>query len=311
MRLGVLGTMVWDRIEHPDAPTVERWGGLSYSLAAAAAALPAGWELRPVMKVGSDLAEAAHSFLRTLPAVDGPEGILEVPEPNNRVHLRYRDAHHRHECLTGGVPPWSWDELGPRIAGLDALYVNLISGFELELATARRLRAAFDGPLYADLHSLLLGVSGSGDRTPRPLADRGAWLGAFDVVQANETELALVAAGDDPVAVAEAAVRQGLGAVLVTRGPRGADWFAAADAPRPWETGGTAGPVARGTVPLAGPARTGDPTGCGDVWGATCFVALLDGRRLTRAMAEANAAAVRNLGHRGAEGLHLHLRTSR
>lgn len=315
MRIGILGSMVWDRIDHPDAPPVERWGGIAYSLAAAAAALPSGWAIRPIVQVGRDLAADAEAFFRTVPGLDTTDGVRVVDAPNNRVHLRYRDREHRHECLTGGVPPWRWSELEPRLEGLDALFINLISGFELELETAERLRARFPNPVYADLHSLLLGVADGGHREPRPLRHPDRWLAAFDVVQVNEHELALVAGAADaagggagePERVAEAAVRAGLGALLVTRGPAGATWIADDDRPFPWRTD-AAGGVRRGHVPVADPWRRGDPTGCGDVWGATCFLALVRGERLTAAMAAANRAAARNVAHRGADGLYQHLR---
>ena len=75
--------------------------------------------------------------------------------PNNRVVLRYQSAERRCERMTGGVPGWTWAELGPMVRDLDALYVNFISGFEMELGTAQALRQGFRGPIYADLHSLL------------------------------------------------------------------------------------------------------------------------------------------------------------
>jgi len=307
VRIGVLGTLVWDRIDHPDVPPAESWGGISYSLAAAAAALPAGWSVRPIIRVGRDLAAEADAFLDTIPGLERPGGVLAVPEPNNRVHLRYLDRDHRHETLSGGVSGWAWDDLETRLDGLDALFVNLISGFELDLDTARRLRAAFHGPLYADLHSLLLDVAGDGPRTPRPLPERDAWLDAFDVVQVNERELALVAGDDDPDGVARRAVARRGGAVLVTRGSAGATWFAAADRPRPWDHDGGE-EVRSGDVAMEAPSTQGDPTGCGDVWGATCFLALLRGERLGAAVAAANRAAGHNVDHQGAEGLYDHLR---
>jgi sugar/nucleoside kinase (ribokinase family) len=47
----------------------------------------------------------------------------------------------------------------------------------------------------------------------------------------------------------------------------------------------------------------GDPTGCGDVWGATYFSRLIAGDRLGDALRAANRAAARNVEHRGATGL--------
>jgi sugar/nucleoside kinase (ribokinase family) len=301
MRLGVLGSMVWDRIDHPDGDRIERWGGIAYSLAAAAAAIPAGWTVRPIVKVGRDLAIEARAFMATLPGVELPGGVRETADPTNRVHLRYQDRHHRDEHLSGGVPPWEWSELEPLLRGLDALYVNLISGFELDLETAARLEPAIQGPTYADLHSLLLGIDPTGRRMPRPLERRDEWLAAFDMVQVNEAELALVAGGDDPWRVAGAAVREGLAALLVTRGPDGATAVAASPGPRPWAAG--RGESHRLELPAAR-VVPGDPTGCGDVWGATCFVALVRGEPLALAMRAANDAAGRNALHRGADGLY-------
>jgi sugar/nucleoside kinase (ribokinase family) len=51
-----------------------------------------------------------------------------------------------------------------------------------------------------------------------------------------------------------------------------------------------------------------DPTGCGDVWGATFFTRLLLGDDVRAAMTEANRIAARNVQHRGATGLHQFLK---
>ncbi|MFO7894332.1 MAG: hypothetical protein R6U63_11400 [Longimicrobiales bacterium] len=216
MILGVLGTMVWDTIEHPDGAMVERWGGIAYSLAAGAAAAPDHWAIRPIIRVGSDLAEEAWAFLESVPHLDLPGGVVEVDEPNNRVHLRYRDRHHRDEQLTGGVSGWDWAELAPRLEGLDGLYVNMISGFELDADTVARVRDGFAGLRYVDLHSLVLDVDEDGLRVPRRPEQVEVWLGAFHVVQLNERELDIIAGHHEPAAVARAAVRSGARAVLVT-----------------------------------------------------------------------------------------------
>ncbi|NOT08762.1 MAG: hypothetical protein HOP28_11215, partial [Gemmatimonadales bacterium] len=64
-RVGVLGSLVWDEIHgrDPSTPVVEEWGGIAYALAGLDAHLPAGWEIVPLVKVGSDLAEEANAFL--------------------------------------------------------------------------------------------------------------------------------------------------------------------------------------------------------------------------------------------------------
>lgn len=320
MTLGVLGTMVWDRIDHPDGETVERWGGISYSLAAAAAAVPSDWTLRPIIRLGSDLADAGRAFLESLPGLELPGGVVEVEEPNNRVHLRYRDRHDRDEHLTGGVSAWEWSELEPHLEGLDGLYVNLISGFEVEYHTAMTLRDRFRGPRWVDLHSLVLGVDDEGRRVPRRPPHARSWLTAFHVVQANETELEIMAGDRSAEDFVRSALGEGTRAVVVTRGPGGAGWFARSERPlRPAAEPDPAGAGSGDPGPDAVAMRTGevemeegwtagDPTGCGDVWGATCFVHLMDGRRLPEAMEAGNRAAARNVDYRGADGLYEHLR---
>ncbi len=67
------------------------------------------------------------------------------------------------------------------------------------------------------------------------------------------------------------------------------------------------GPIRTGRFSVE-PLETGDPTGCGDVWGITAFGALLAGADVEEAMQMANRAAVRNVSHRGASGLNRYLR---
>lgn len=322
MRVGVIGTMVWDRIYARDQrrEPIEEWGGISYALAAMQAAVQPDWQIVPIIKVGSDLRDRAFSFLSTLPALQLDAGILVVDEPSNRVELRYADKERRTEKLTGGVSGWRWEELAPALRALDALYVNFISGFELELETARRLRLGFSGPIYADLHSLLLGVDASGMRVPRPLHEWRDWTQCFDIVQVNEDELSLLAHyWGDPWRFAAEVVGDELRLLIVTLGARGAAYVASPayeDQPLNWRHSGLhvnktlsrPGRTASELVPAEQLPDGGDPTGCGDVWGATFFCRLLAGDPLKTAMLTANRMAARNVQYRGATGLHLHLK---
>jgi pfkB family carbohydrate kinase len=316
--LGVVGTLVWDTIHQRDgrAEPLEEWGGIGYALETLATVLPEGWEILPILKVGRDLSEQAFHFLRELPRVRSDPGVHVVPEPNNRVELRYSGHERTTERLSGGVPPWSWGELEPLVGACDALYVNFISGFEMDLDTARQLRAGFGGPIYADLHSLFLAVGPRGDRVPRPLPYWSEWLRCFDAVQVNEQEFELLGqAYGDPWRLAADVVATELKLIAVTLGPRGAAYVASAafsSHPFDWEP-------PRRRLAATGPARSakvdaeeavegeGDPTGCGDVWGASFFAGLLSGAPLDEAMRRANGMAARNVRFRGARGLGRHL----
>ncbi|MGH7582336.1 MAG: PfkB family carbohydrate kinase [Gemmatimonadales bacterium] len=313
-RVGVLGSLVWDEIHGRDAsaPPAEEWGGIAYALAGMDAALPADWELVPLIKVGRDLAPQAAALLRTLERVPTPARCIEVPVANNRVTLRYQPAGRRCERMSGGVPGWMWSELGPMVVDLDALYVNFISGFEMALGTAQALRHGFTGPIYADLHSLFLGMGADGVRALRPLANAPEWFSYFDIVQINEEEMRQL--GDDPLAIAADAVAAGVSLLNVTLDERGVAYVA-----RPGFV--TLGDLRRGersrwpegtllhTERVKPPAVDAlDPTGCGDVFGATCFARLLAGDTAAVSLAASNRAASRAATLRGAGGLARFLR---
>lgn len=313
--LGILGTMVWDTIWRAGAnAAVEEWGGISYALAGADPACPPDWRIRPLVKVGRDLSENALRFVRRLSAIESLDAFHAFDGLNPRVELTYESNERRCERITGQLPTWSWDELAPGLAGCDALYVNFITGFELDLEVAKRIRGSFDGLIYGDIHSLMLGLGPEGERNPRPLDRYSEWLTCFDFVQMNEAELTTMSHHwGDPWAFAADVVGRSPRSLFVTLGPRGAAYFMMPDAlplaatrpsliesPQPVRTGKI------GSEALAAV----DPTGCGDVWGITVFCKLLAGVGLEEAMQTANAAAARCASYYGATGLNSYLKGS-
>ena len=263
----------------------------------------------------TDLAERARGFCRTLERIAPDAALIEVAQPNNRVELVYETTSGAPRSSPAVSPGWTWLGLKPLLAGLDALYINFLSGWELDLETAQLLRQHFKGPIYCDLHMLVMAVQPEGWRALRPLPNVAEWCRCFDVLQMNEDEV--TAAAPDGMALAATALAHGVRALLVTLGPRGAVYFAApgfdrlADlsrAPRVERGAAGSGPIRTERIALAGPRQEGDPTGCGDVWGATCFSRLLHGDSLREAIDAAHRAAARNVAHRGATGLARHLR---
>jgi hypothetical protein len=320
-RVGVIGSIVWDVIYGRDsrAVPIEEWGGITYALSGLDAALPADWEIVPIIKVGDDLAPAAALFLGKLRHLAADGRPIAVPYPNNRVELRYYSDERRSEVMSGGVPAWTWLGLKPVLeaARLDALYINFLSGWELDLETATLVRQHFSGPVYCDLHMLAWAVQADGLRTLRPISNVREWCSCFDVLQVNEDEMRMLA--PDPMALAATALHTGVKCLVVTLGKRGVVYFTAGDFERLEAGPGTARRPFEGLAPTTGPMRTalvpaeyvidgGDPTGCGDVWGATYFSRLLAGDNFGDAILAAHRAAARNVGHRGASGLADHLR---
>ena len=284
--LGLTGTVVEDTIETAGGPVVEDFGGARYAIAAARALLPADVELAPVLAVGSDAWERVRADLASLPGVR-TDGLVRSPAVNNKVRLVYRSADERDETLTGGVPPLGWADLEPWVDRLEAWLWNFVAGGETDLATFRRVVAAFRGPIHLDVHSLCLEPPGGGPRRPRRPADWEAWVGGVRWVQVNDREAGLLWHGDyapmpaaSEAALAERVAALGVEGLLVTRGPRGASWLPA-----------TGEPV---HLPAHSPEAAVDPTGCGDVLGAAWF-ALRAGRGMDPAAALAGAVRAAGL----------------
>ena len=312
-RIGVVGSLVWDLIygRDPLAAPVEEWGGIAYALAGLDASLTPDWEIVPLIKVGRDLSTEARQFFRSLSRLTPGGRCVEVTAPNNRVVLHYQSSERRCERMAGGVPGWTWAELGPMVRDLDAIYVNFISGFEMTLGTAQALRQGFKGPIYADLHSLFLGMQHDGMRVLRPLPDAAEWLACFDFVQLNEDEMRQLS--PDPLSLAAVALDAGVSVLTVTLGPRGVAYVAAPGfdglAGKPGsEEAGTAPLSVRSALISAPDVETLDPTGCGDVFGAAAMARLVAGDPVETALRRATAMGARNAAFRGASGLSRHLR---
>lgn len=302
-RLGVVGTLVWDSIHGPEGGDPHRdWGGIAYSLAAWGAVAPPGWTAVPIVKVGADLADDARGFLSGLRGLDTDEFVATVPEANNRVDLFYHDRSRRCERLTGGVPGWDAGELSRAALSCDAIYVNFISGWELDRSAAAYLGSRFEGPRWCDVHSLILGVGEDGMREPRPLPDRSAWLAAFDLVQVNEDELRVLSAVKGETRDrAEDLLTDGPDGVFVTLGTDGAEWAMAPEAP--WLMGDVGARTGRIAVERVARDGATDPTGCGDVWGISCFASLLGGAPIGEAVGRANRLAAATAARSGTAGL--------
>jgi hypothetical protein len=328
-RIGIVGSLVWDLIygRDPVAPPLQEWGGIAYALAGLDASLPPGWEIVPLIKVGRDLSAEAQQLLSSLSRLTPGGRCVEVTAPNNRVVLHYQSKERRCERMSGGVPGWTWGELGPMVHDLDAIYLNFISGFEMGLGTAQALRQGFKGPIYADLHSLFLGMQQDGMRVLQPLPDAAEWFGCFDFIQLNEDEMRQLS--PDPLSLSAVALGAGVSLLTVTLGPRGVAYVAApgfdglavrrsggrpdgsvslTDTRTVGTTRPTDRPTARSALIKAPDVEALDPTGCGDVFGAAAMARLLTGDPVEAALQHAVLLGARNACFRGASGLARHLR---
>lgn len=301
--LAVLGSLVFDTLHRwpPDQPPVEAWGGVGHALAALEVALADGWTQRLLVKVGGDMAAEAEALRREWARTCASSGFVAVGGVRtNRVTIRYHGPEERDEVQLAEMPPWTGEAVLERLVGVEALYLNFASGFELPLEEAERVRAGFAGGIYLDLHSLNLGIEPDGHRYLRRPPDLARWLACADVAHFNLAEAALV--GPAPTAALEAASAVGLGAVVVTSGVDGATIWTQPG----WRFGrrGVAGRTFEPHhLPALDPEGATDPTGCGDVFGAAMAARLAAGDAPLEALRAATTLASAAARWSGAGGL--------
>lgn len=288
--IAVLGTLTRDTTVYADGTCTENLGGLLYTLTTLAVLFDGKARIRPVANVGADFAATAHAAL-AMPGIDARH-VHTVPESNNHVHLRYRDAVQRDEVLTGLVRPV---DLAHACEALDVThyFVNLTSGRDIELDTMQELRRRYRGVIQLDVHSLTLGFAPGGLRVLAVPPDWRQWVACADWVQMNETEARLLGGGAAVESFAVSLLDLGPSVVLVTLGAQGVVGA--------WRTGAgrrslRLGPVARYARPF--------PTGCGDVFGAAFTFARLRGAGVADAMRVANGVAGTKAGLEPQSALH-------
>lgn len=294
MKILVVGHLCLDVIHPAEGPDVESYGGIYYAVATLASLLGTTDTVIPVFGVNRADYPALIDHLKRFPNVD-PSGIFKVDAPTNTVHLFYKDSEHRIECSKDIAAPIPYAKIR-RYLSVDAVLVNMISGFDIALETLDHIRLAIrshDIPLLFDYHSLTLGVKANHERFRRPVEEWRRWAFMDDIVQLNEEEIRGLAV--ERLTEEQAAghlLTLGVKGVVVTRGEHGATLYYSVH--KKMMRTDFAG------VPTATPR---DPTGCGDVFGAAMIFRYATTRNLIAATDYANRVASTKVQYVGVDGL--------
>lgn len=298
VRIGVVGTIVADTIEHADGRVTESLGGIAHAISALSALSAGRHEIVPVCRVGRDCRERIEDWAAGLDGVS-LEAVLGTDRPQPTVRLAYGEAAcsgERVERLRNHFSPLCAADLD---AVMDAaiVLVNCITGDDVTPAAMHRLR--LQAPrTYLDVHSLAFGSRRDGTRFYRCRGDWAEWLACVDVVQCNLGEAATICnlpadgTGTDAVI---AAIRHLVAGGFALRGDRSVRGSGGAR-PAVWLlTLGAGGAVllqrrregVTATRLAAPEVIDADPTGAGDAFGAGYVCAWADERGAHAAAAQA------------------------
>lgn len=264
----------------------EYFGGIFFSVAALGAMASDEDTIHPVFGVSESDHEALLNQLRKYPNVE-TGGIFTFQEPTNSVHLFYDMAQARVECSKNISQPVPFTRIKPYL-DTDALLINMISGFDITLETLDAIRMQIRDrriPIHFDFHSLTLGIDRDFKRFRRPLTDWRRWCFMLNSIQLSEEEaLGLSAERYNEPALINQLMPLMVNALVITRGSRGATVIVQ-DVHKKLTLSEIPG------IPLDGAV---DPTGCGDVFGATFLYYSLKTKDFVLAARSANEVAAVN-----------------
>jgi hypothetical protein len=256
--VAIIGGINRDEVRGLDGRVRKGWGGILFNIAALRKFGPSTMTLLPIAHLGRDAIRPIGRWLRTLPRVDLSSLVL-LDRPGNLCRMRYHLPETREESLHHVVPALTFAYVRAAVSA-DLILVNFISGRDIALPALERLRREYDGPIYIDIHSYLLGRRKDGTRCPRLPQGWRRVVACADILQMNQTEFAILFGEAPSPAGVRKWARDTLSplrcrCLLVTLGQHGA--YVVIRRGREW---------AVTHCPAATRARKTDPTGAGDTF---------------------------------------------
>ncbi|MCS7229435.1 MAG: carbohydrate kinase family protein [Candidatus Kryptonium sp.] len=259
MKYGIIGHLCLDVIHLADGSEVQSYGGIFFSLASLANIVDDGDIIYPVFGVGDVDYDKFIERIKVYPNVV-TDGIFKFEGLTNRVHLFYQDRKERTECSVHIAKPIEFERLKILLdVEVDGIFINMISGFDIEVETLKRLRKNFNGYIHFDVHSATLGVDDKNLRFRKKLDNWKDWLINVNTVQMNEFEARSI--GDenwDDDELAKNVLGLGIEVMIITRANLGTTVY--------YFNNGF-----KRTDLKAYEVIVVDPTGCGDVFGSAFF----------------------------------------
>jgi len=271
-RVVLLGSITEDIITQPGGKIFRSLGGVLYQASVFCAL---GRRIELWAHLGENLAEEFQKLTKNWFSLD-ITGVKVVPQPGNRVHLRYPLEGEREEILENIVPPLELKSLIKRLSSRDFLMAVINSGFDFRREDWRRLVERVNCSIWLDIHSLALEPVLGEPRSYRSLPDWSDWAKGVTWLQANRQELACLLghptkqpAFNEMLFFSQKAASLGVKAVVITLGRAGV----------------FLGEGEKGEIFLPPTiVEAVDTTGCGDVLAAATVIALREGRPIREAL---------------------------
>ena len=276
MKISVIGTLVKDCLYPYNGGMYEGIGGIHFTISHLAAILQDTDKIIPITYLGDDLYKEYSIFIKSIKNVSD-EGLFKYLGKNNSVILKYNSINERMEISKFPLPPIPIEKI-KLFLNCDFLIINMISGWDIELATLEKIREIYPGRIYLDLHSLVLGRKKTGERDYRKPADFQKWFDLVDYIQLNEKEFEIL--NDQNASLEEFFINYCFSKdklINLTLGKNGSKSVY-------WDKG-------KINTIIKEPKLTGtekDPTGCGDAFMAGFIYGIVTNKQIEQSLELAN-----------------------
>lgn len=221
MNIIVIGHTCNDII-HKNEVVTESFGGIIYSLLGFAIIMKSKDYVIPLFNINRNDYE---EYLKVLSGTSINDfSLIQTSEKQtNIVHLFFDGHTLDFECYQEKADKIDLKRALPLIPKDAHFFINMISGFEIDLDNLKEIRKNFTGKIYFDFHTMTRGIDESGKRFYRPIENWREWISYCDVIQLNQIEMENLAPEKlDEKDFASESIKTGTNVVNITKGSEGA-----------------------------------------------------------------------------------------
>ncbi len=266
MKILLIGHSIIDHIDNTIKP-----GGIFYSFTGMNAVKDTADVIYLVTGINDRNKELFFNYYEA--NLDFAFNLDDMPE----VFLRNFDDREREEVYKNISVELSMDKINDWHF-FDGILINMITGFDISIDNIEKIRNAYKGLIYFDVHTLARGVDENMKRNFRPILQIEKWLVNIDILQCNESELTTIVDYKIEPAV-EYILNTGVKILIVTKGENGVAAFY------------KGGNIVKQILLEAEKVIVKNKIGCGDIFGAVFFYSYLRGGNLEESLKKANKAA--------------------
>jgi len=161
----------------------------------------------------------------------------------------------------------------------DGIFINMITGFDINLKQMEEVRKEFNGLIYFDVHTFSRGVSNDMKRNFRRIQTFDKWAKNIDLLQVNEEEIQTISDEKNEIDIVREMFSYGIKILIVTKDEHGARAYFIEEN------------EIKSVFISAIKVKVLNKVGCGDVFGAVFFYNYIRKADIIDSLMAANFAA--------------------